>query len=289
MVQSLENIHLESIIAHYTKTMPGIDSDSKLYGLATVLLRHYLGNEWASANINIQETTIRKINRAGCSFLKTDSVEIEDFLRYQERVLRLSELLYNLQNVEGIEGRIAGLRSGTTESSYAELEFAGHFYRRGISVQFLDRTGVKGEDYDFRTTYRPGPTVCCEVKCKLEDTDIGRNTIINTLQDARKQLPDKCPGIIGVKIPESWVEVPESAQLFDTALAQFLRNSDRVIGVVVRWEEVRIVPDIGGLIAYQFKTYQNDRSMVANQDLAQFVKALSTDANENWIRLRTFV
>ena len=97
-------------------------------------------------------------------------------------------MLYNLQNVEGIAGRRASIQEGAVESTYAELEFAGHFIRRGIRVCFLNRSGVKGNDYDFDAGERE-TAVCWEVKCKLESTDFGQNIIINALDSARGQTP----------------------------------------------------------------------------------------------------
>src|SRR5262249_9776631 len=95
------------------------------------------------------------------------------------------------------------IQAGDVESTYAELEFAGHFIRHGVRVQFRDRTGVKGDDYDFDAG-EGAAAVCCEVKCKLESTDLGETTIINTLNTARKQTPASRAAIIGVKIPETW-------------------------------------------------------------------------------------
>ncbi len=287
-MQKLEHIHIERIVAHYS-AIPDIDSEAKLYGLATVLLRHYLGNEWASENVNIEHEEVHKRGRTGRSFFRTDSEEAEESLRHQERIVRLSELLYNLQNVDGIEERLVSLQSGMLEATYAELEFAGHFHSRNVRVKFRERSGTKSQDYDFTATFGANLEVCCEVKCKLEETDLGKNTIINTLIDARKQLPENALGIIGVKIPEAWVRINESGPILVSALNDLFRNSNRVIGVVVRWEETQLMPEGGGWIVYKFRVHWNQNMQSADPDLLQFIEVFSNKVNNRWISLRGFV
>lgn len=80
---------------------------------------------------------------------RTESSVSEDRYRYQHRVERLAELLYNLQDVEGIAGRRASIQEGFVESTCAELEFAGHFIQREVMIRFRNLSGIKGNDYDF--------------------------------------------------------------------------------------------------------------------------------------------
>src|SRR5262249_49604976 len=156
------------------------------------------------------------------------------------------------QDVQGIEVRRASIQEGDLESTYAELEFAGHFVRRRVRVRFLNPSGVKGNDYDFDAG-EGATSVCCEVKCKLESTDLGDNTIINTPGKARKQAPEERATIIGVKIPESWIREPALGDRFQAAVTSFFQNTDRVVAVVVRWEETLAMANGEGKIQYKFR------------------------------------
>jgi len=178
-------------------------------------------------------------------------------------------------------------RRGAVESTYAELEFAGHFTRRGVRVQFLDRSGVKGNDYDLEAG-EGATAVCCEVMCKLESTDVGGKTIINALAAARKQTPADRAAIIGVKIPGPWIREPALRRMLESGLASFFRNSGRVVAVVVRWEEVSTLPTGRGAILYKFRTFPNERSRHLTDEVGRLVQQL-TRSGGDWTSFRAVV
>ena len=223
-MERIEVQHLRNIVDIGLKQNPSRDETALRYFLATILLRHYLGSAWCDECVKPQQTDVPRGSRAGRLFLRTDNDASEDGHRHQERVERLAELLYNLQDVQGIAGRRASIQQGAVESTYAELEFAGHFIRREVRARFLDRSGLKGNDYDFDAG-EGSTAVCCEVKTKLESTDLGQNTIINALDTARKQTPADRAAIIGVKIPEPWIRDSALRGTFESAPVSFFRNS----------------------------------------------------------------
>jgi hypothetical protein len=151
-----------------------------------------------------------------------------------------------------------------------------------------DRSCVKGNDYDFDAG-EGATAVCCEVKCKLESTDLGENTIINALTNARKQLPADRAAIIGVKIPELWIREPELRRMLESALAYFFRNSSRVVAVVVRWEEVSTLTTGGGEIMYKFDAFPNEGSRHLTDEVRLLVEQLMRSAGGDWTSFRAVV
>src|SRR5882724_99579 len=282
-----EEQNLRKIVGVGLKQKPSGDEKALRYFFATVLLRHYLGTAWCD-DVKPGQADIRRSSRAGRLFLRTDNDRSDDRYKHQERIERLAELLYNLQDVQGIASRRASIQEGAVESTYAELEFAGHFTRRGVRVQFLDRSGVKGNDYDLDAG-QGATAVCCEVKCKLESTDLGGNTIISALADARKQMPADRAAIIGVKIPEPWISEPALRRMLESALASFFRNSGRVVAVVVRWEEVSTVPTGNGAILYKFHAFPNEGSRHLTDEVRRLVQQLTRSAGGDWTSFRAVV
>jgi hypothetical protein len=287
-VERIEEQHLRNIIGIGLKQDPSRDETAIRYFLATVLLRHYLGTTWYDECVKPGQTDVPRGSRLGRRFLRTDSNDSEERYRHQERVERLAELLYNLQDVQGIAGRRASIQEGEVESTYAELEFAGHFIRSEVRVQFIDRSGVKGNDYDFDAG-NEATAVCCEVKCKLESTDLGENTIINALDAARKQTPADRAAIIGVKIPEPWIREPALRGKFESALNSFFRNSGRVCAVVVRWEEVSTLPMGDGVILYKFHTFPNEGSRHFTDEVQRLNQQLTRSVWRHWTYFPAFV
>jgi hypothetical protein len=288
IVERVEELYLRNIIGIAVKQNPRRDEGAVRYFMATVLLRHFFGTNWCDECVKPGQVAVPRVSRAGRLFLRTDDVGSRDGYRHQERIEHLAELLYNLQDVQGIAGRRASVQEGHIESTYAELEFAGHFIRRGVPVRFLERSGVKGNDYDFDAGEEE-TAVCCEVKCNLESTDLSENTIINALDKARKQTPSDRSTIVGVKIPEVWISEPALRGIFKSALASYFRNTGRVVAVVVRWEEVSILPTGSGIILYKFRMFPNESSRHLNDEVRTLLNRLTQFAEGNWTNFRTFV
>ena len=72
-----------------------------------------------------------------------------------------------------------------------------------------------------------------DAKCKLETTEDGENTLFNTLQGGRKQLPEDRPGALIVKLPQTWdVEAKHlKKDAMEKATMRFFKNSERVVSV----------------------------------------------------------
>jgi hypothetical protein len=273
-VERIEEQHLRNIIAIGVKQDSSRDEVDLRYFLATIVLRHYLGTAWCDECVKPDQSAVSRGSRAGRLFLRTGFDTYEDRYRHGNRVERLAQLLYKLQDVPGIADRRASIQEGKVESTYAELEFAWHFVLRDIPIGFRDRSGVKGNDYDFDAG-DGASAVCCEVKCKLESTDLGENTIINALKTARQQVPADRPAIIGVKIPESWISDSSLRGAFESAVKAFFRNSERTVAVAVRWEEVLLPPTGGGLTLNKVHVFPNQDSPHFNDALDQLVQRLT--------------
>src|SRR4051794_17928535 len=102
LMQRLEKEHLKNIVLNGRDEDPRRDVDRLRHLLALILLSHYLGGAWSDECIAPQLSRISGDNRAGRLFLRTDGTSVRDRFKYQERVTRLAELLYNLQDVQGI-------------------------------------------------------------------------------------------------------------------------------------------------------------------------------------------
>jgi hypothetical protein len=132
-------------------------------------------------------------------------------------------------------------------------------------------------------------SVCCEVKCKLETTELGSNTIIDALDAARKQTPADRAAIVGLKIPETWIKDLALQERFRAELEAFFRNSDRVVAVVVRWEEVTMLAGGDGEVVYRFRAFANAHSRHLRSDVDGLLRRLTQSADGPWTRLREIV
>jgi hypothetical protein len=228
----------------YSADREGPDETFVAFGIATEYLRSTVDNEWVNQIIFRQHPSVSRGNRPGRSFIKTEASGLDEW-RHLQRTVSLAELLFNLRDIEGIDERIADLRAGKVEDTYSELEAGSFIVRRGIPFRFLRRTGTKGADYDGEMLPSGGDAMPCEMKCKVEDTSISESTINNALETARKQLPSGRCALVILKIPESWIRNPKAIVIRPT-IADFLRRTSRVVGVVVQWEEMVVLPQNAG-------------------------------------------
>jgi hypothetical protein len=165
--------------------------------LASGVLRAFMGADWVERHVIA--------DRQKKGFLSIDESdphrkEISFF-----RVMDLAEVIYNLQPVPGFDECITRMRNGDIEGTYAELDFGRMLLLNQVPFRFVVPQGTTGTDYDVEIEYSSSVIASADAKCKIEGTEFGENTIKNTLNKARKQLPDDRPGIVFVKVPPAWI------------------------------------------------------------------------------------
>lgn len=263
------------------------DADFVTFGMATEYLRAFVDNEWTNQMVFGEHPTVARSNRAGRAFMRAEPAATDDRYRNQQRTLRIAELLFNLQDVEGIDARLEELRSGNVEPTYSELEAGAFLLQRAVRFRYIKSSGTKGADYDAEIPLADAAKVNCEMKCKVEGTDLGEGAVRNPLQTARKQLPPGEPGLVFLKVPEAWVYQPETAQVVPTTIDAFLRGTSRVVAVVLRWEEQHLQGQDGGaLILYRFRLERGTPPKAVAPAVEALLTALAGPAMAAWVSFR---
>jgi hypothetical protein len=149
-------------------------------------------------------------------------------------ILDFAETLFNLQYAEGFDDRVEQMRTGQVEATFAEFDFARFLHLHDIKFKFVTATGVKGKDYDFAIEYADGRNACADAKCRLEGSEARAKNIKNSLDKARSNnLPPDAPGVIFVKVPQTWFEQEDVRKGIYDVVREFLRNTGRIVSVVV--------------------------------------------------------
>jgi hypothetical protein len=259
------------------------DADFVRFGMATAYLRAVVDNEWTNQMVFGQNPTVSRSNRKGRVFIRAEPIEADERFRNQERTVRIAELLFNLQNVEGIDARLEDLRLGKVESTFAELEAGGFLRRRAVPFRYVNPSGTKGADYDAEIPLDETIKVNCEMKCKMEGTDLSEGAVRNPLQTARKQLPAGEPGFVFLKVPEPWMQQPDAGRILPTTIDAFLRGTSRVTAVVLRWEEQQLLRPDGALILYKFRLERGSPPKVVAPPLEPLLNVLAGPATAAWV------
>jgi hypothetical protein len=201
----------------------GLNAATESFALASAVIRGLLGEEWFNRHV------MPNRRKPGFLTMNETSALTVDMSAY--RIMDLAELLYNLQHVAGFDECIARMRDGDIEGTHAELDFGRMLYLKQIPFRYIVPTGVKGSSYDVEVIYPNGLVVCGDAKCKVEATEFSVRTIDETLETARRQLPDNRPGIVFVKLPPRWMEIPNFANIIVAISRSFLRTTRRVVSV----------------------------------------------------------
>jgi hypothetical protein len=197
-----------------------------IFTLAITVLKHFFGAEWLSAHV---------IQNAQDGYLRLDFSSDEAREIKSRRIVQLADMLINLQHIGGFDACISRMQTGgrdQTEATHAELEFGRFLRMHDILFRFVHPTGnPDGGNYDFEITYSDGQIACADAKCKLEASEVRPDSITNALNKARKQLPPDRPGIVFVKVPQSWIRTPEMQRSLHQVATEFLRHTKRIVSV----------------------------------------------------------
>lgn len=270
---------LVEIARSFTAQFPSVrpSPEAMQYAMAARLLRAYVGDEWTDSNIG---------PRAADPYLTPRSADAAERMKVQARVAALGELIFNLQFVSGGRERIARIGRSSLEVAVSDLEAARLLSLSEREFRFVSESGVRGADYDIEIIPEPGITLCCESKCKLEATALSEETILNSLRDAADQLPPGSPGVVFVKVPESWARSAEIAEAAPSALRRFFGMSGRTREVVFHWEEWERAPTGGVVRLAKYREEMNVRSRFFDDRLPPLLRPWSPIWNPpTWTRL----
>ncbi len=256
--------------------------------LAADLLQFYMGQEWTSAHVFPNDAALFPQYETGRRYLRTGGDSADDRFRWQQRVLNLASMLYNLQHVPGIQHRISTLHSCDLESAIGELECAASLSDPSHDLRFIVPVGRKGSDYEAEVRTSAGRTVYCEIKTKTESTTLSEQTIWSTCEKARKQLPKGQPGLIFLRIPEAWVEIPGAKPLINRAIDKALRQSSRLVGIIVAWE-VWEYYGAGRAVYYMYSATLNERSPLFSDDIRELVEGRPGRIRPGWVELQPWL
>ncbi len=251
MKQKLTINDLETILDSQNKSLPHSKPIAQLYGLSAEVLIHLLGKYWVGDNVFG--------NKPLDEFLRSKPSSKLDRYKMTDRLVEVAEMLFNFQQIKGIENIIEKIKNDRVEPYFAELQSAKLIHLNDVEFYFNSPSNKKGLDYDA-VILDQDKHIPCEFKCKIEDTNFSKNTISQVLKNARKQLPKQTSSIIFIKIPEQWTFQENVQELFLDSIKEFFRRTTRVFSIVYYWEEWEVLPSGQSLRMVRYNELLNPNS-----------------------------
>ncbi|MBI2515246.1 hypothetical protein HYV91_03680 [Candidatus Wolfebacteria bacterium] len=247
--------------------------------LAREILIFFFGLEWTNQAIHYQHPNKPTKTEEARGYLKS----YDHGYQWQELIFKLAERVYNLQNVTGISRIIRDIKQGNLTSRYAELEAAKHLYGRRIAFDFVKPHGLKGSDFDIKI--KDEIEVNCEVKHKIDSTKLSEATLLDTLNQAKTQVPGGEPSLLFIKISEIWVENSSIESVIINATNSFFKSNDKTLGIMFRWMQIDTSHE--GRFFWICKFIKNNH-LIGGIDCDNFIKKLQSEIT-NWISLETLI
>ena len=243
-------------------------------------LRQLVSPEWVQTHVlGVGDASDWLRSRA---MILPEAVSQTERQRFSRRLVKLADMLINLQIVPGFSNRITRMQTADVDATIADFEAAEMLYRSAVPFRFVDEQYRARDDYDIAATFG-GLTVACEVKCKLQGTPLSERTILGALKKSQEQLPRDMPGIVFLKFPESWVPQPEAVVYLESALEDIFARTARISAVVGFFEQWFDKPWGNGSVVFWKLTRHNPRARVP---LTQFGSLISSPLDEtNWLTI----
>jgi hypothetical protein len=201
------------------------EHSKRAFWLAVAVLRYFFGPDWVEENVGLGRDDPGFLRLTSAAVDKERS-EISTF-----KIVDLAEILLNLQDIPGIDTVIDKMKHSDIESTFAEFDFGKMLYCSNVIFRFVTPVQKKGLDHDIEIVLSDGLVVCADAKCKLEGRAFSENTVMNSLQDARKQLPADRPSFIFVKAPPDWMYERLPKGPLNEIARDFLRSTQRVVSI----------------------------------------------------------
>jgi hypothetical protein len=295
--------HLDFILAHWIggRILAGRevgDAEGHILGVSAELIRFFMGSEWTNANVWPFDAAKYPEAADGRRYLRSAAeCSADDRFRWQQRTANLATLVYNIQHIPGIKDRLSLMKNCDLESAVGELEVAAAMSNPSCSFRFMERikkigggyeNKTLGNDYEAEVSTPSGRVVCCEIKTKSEGTRLTEKTVKDTCSWARRQMPKGRPGIIFLRIPEEWVEIPGAKQTIIRGINQVMRQSKRLVATVILYEVWEYIGSGRGG-HFLFTSVPNTRSPFYGEDVSALVQNLTGRMRNDWLEISHWV
>lgn len=127
------------------KLPAGLTGVEQSLGLAYFIIDRFLSKTW------LQKHVLPDCRQPGFFSIDLQNLDLTCY-----RVIDLAELLYNLQDIVGIDHCLGNLRKSDLAGTYAELDLGRMLHMYKVDFVYNSPRGVRGDDYDVELPTRTG-------------------------------------------------------------------------------------------------------------------------------------
>jgi hypothetical protein len=177
-------------------------------------------------------------------FISASPDLVEDLL-VQNKIMRLGHYLYGLRGTKNFSHMVDSLRRKEFDSVLSELYCAYIFKDSGNEIEFVQESGIRGEDFDLRVTTKENRTF--NVECKNRSKELNtRKTLDNVINNSYDQFPPgEYDNVLHIMINKSMHHPKLGDDMFG-----FLQALDQLFMIIVTYWEWKYHDKGGTLVGF---------------------------------------
>jgi hypothetical protein len=208
-------------------------------------------------------------------FTPSEGAPMPDYIR-QARVIGLAEDLLVCQYLNGFAEQREQMSTRDVIGLYHELRVARLLQNSGHEVEFVVPSGKKGADFDLLVDGK----LAVDAKAKQDEATYKKSSLRNALlSDARRQLPADGPGLLALRVPDTWVLGGDFIHEADDLFADVLRQTGRVNALLLLWDEWLPGEAGGALCITRFRVWENASPRTDFPDLPRILRSAALDGS----------
>lgn len=237
---------------------------TKCYWTSLMIIIFLLGDSWKNRNLQINPNdNINKTQYFRYGHFKSKKERTVHFFRF----ILFADALFNLQNVKNFHKKLDKIRNYNLEyheqhleDFIIELHISNMILKNNKKIEFGQKTGRKGEDFDLKLICEDNENIYCEFKCKRENTNYKKRNLRRTINNADHQITNNNKKIIFIRIPTSWPKLDEFTKDVDSLVKHIFIKKNHINAIIFIWDEVELTQNNLWQAVVKFKFYNNENS-----------------------------
>ena len=231
---------LQQVIGIQTRlAKAGINDPGQVeYHCARAFLHGLFGDAWFQKHIAMHSKPDPWMLNGDDEFLGNFPDFKGQRVTHYTRTVRLADALFTVLSQASEQETYIKSRfdKETIKAPFLEIQVASLLVMHGYAVVVREEINQRGSDFDLEIT-KENEKISVEVTGKAENS-LTPNTLINTLNKKRNQVPDSQPAVLYIHVPADWMSTPENMNVFEKVFKSSTSNLKRYHVCVLACEEV---------------------------------------------------
>jgi hypothetical protein len=173
------------------------------------------------------------------------STDVVNELLLQNKFMRLGHYLYALRETKNFSHLIDGFKRKEFDAALSEIYCAYIFKDSGNQIEFVQESGIRGEDFDLRVVTKDERFFNVECKNRSKESN-NKKTLDNVINNSYDQFPpDSYDNVLHIIINKTMNHPKLGDDMFG-----FLQAMDQLFMIIITYWEWTFYDSTGTLVGF---------------------------------------